>query len=481
MIDSAPPVHRTITQQLGIRGWSHLDPIILAALATDSPLLLVGSHGTGKSLLVERIALALDLPMRHYNASLLNYDDLVGIPMPDSEGKSLEFITSPGTIWDAGFAFFDEISRCRTDLQNKLFPIIHERKVIGIPLSNLRHRWAAMNPPAPQDLNLSDASAVYLGSEPLDPALVDRFPFVVTVPDWSQLSTEDRANLINLSSVDQMTVINLNLPDLINDCVHEIERITPEISTWIHDYVLSVMDFLDQAELPQSPRRAHMLARNVIAVHAARTIIEGNDGDISRSAEIALCYSMPQTATDVPPSTVKIVALHRQAWQLTEYLDDDAWRQVMSEYDGAKRVALADELGFSDEDMSRLITQTIGKEDSNSRQIGLAVAMLLAFKDRRNLDPSAFEPIAQLAYHILSPRRVAHTLQPNSDAEGTWLEIRSWIENQHDQPESFLFRLRRNFLLHGIPTLWRNTKWQEALYQFDEDLKLFGIQEEAMA
>ena len=151
MIQEVTTRTTSITQGLDVLGWSHLDPVLLASLATEAPLLLVGPHGTAKSLLVERIADALDLSLRHYNAALLNYDDLVGIPMPDEDGVNLNFIKTPGTIWGAGFVFLDEISRCRSDLQNKLFPIIHERKVVGIALEELRHRWAAMNPPAPED------------------------------------------------------------------------------------------------------------------------------------------------------------------------------------------------------------------------------------------------------------------------------------------------------------------------------------------
>lgn len=64
---------------IGLIGLSDLEPIILAALATEVPLLLIGSHGTGKSLLLTRIAEALGLAFRHYNASLLNFDDLVGL------------------------------------------------------------------------------------------------------------------------------------------------------------------------------------------------------------------------------------------------------------------------------------------------------------------------------------------------------------------------------------------------------------------
>ena len=123
-----------------------LEPLVLAALVNRSPLLLIGRHGTGKSYLLTRLAEALTLDCRHYNASLLNYDDLVGYPLPDQNG-TLQFVQTPASIWGADAVFLDEISRCRPDLQNKLFPIIHERRVQGILLEKLQYRWAAMNPP----------------------------------------------------------------------------------------------------------------------------------------------------------------------------------------------------------------------------------------------------------------------------------------------------------------------------------------------
>ena len=127
--------HRTIcsllTRPLGLLGWETLEPVLLAALTTKDPLLLIGRHGTGKSFLLERLARALGLVYRFYNASLINYDDLVGIPVPDETRSLLRYITTPTAIWDAEVVFVDELNRTRPDLQNKLFPIIHERRVQG--------------------------------------------------------------------------------------------------------------------------------------------------------------------------------------------------------------------------------------------------------------------------------------------------------------------------------------------------------------
>ena len=135
-----------LTRPLGLFGWEALEPVLLAALTTSDPLLLIGKHGTAKSFLLERLAQALGLVYRFYNASLINYDDLVGIPLPDETQTSLRYITTPTAIWDAEVVFVDELNRTRPDLQNKLFPIIHERRVQGVELDKLRYRWAAMNP-----------------------------------------------------------------------------------------------------------------------------------------------------------------------------------------------------------------------------------------------------------------------------------------------------------------------------------------------
>ena len=126
---AAKPAGNRILERLGIVGMESIEPVILAALIQQDPLLLIGPHGTGKSYLLNRLAAALRLQHRHYNASLLNFDDLVGYPLPNGSG-GLGYIQTPA-IWGAQSVFIDEISRCRPEVQNKLFSIIHERCVQG--------------------------------------------------------------------------------------------------------------------------------------------------------------------------------------------------------------------------------------------------------------------------------------------------------------------------------------------------------------
>lgn len=470
----------SFTAALGVRGWAELEPALLASLATQAPLLLIGPHGAGKSQLVEAIAEALAQPYRHYNASLINYDDLVGIPMPNADGTALNFIKSPGTIWAASFVFLDEISRCRADLQNKLYPIIHERRVLGIQLENLQHRWAAMNPPAPDELDAATkTSNYYLGSEPLDPALTDRFPYILPVPTWTQLSPTDRREIVSWrANPSTPNGAPLDLPALVAETAALIPELEAAFHDWLGDYVVCLMDLLEQNGLGQSIRRGFMLARSVVAIHAARTVLAGTDVEPELSAELAVRYGLPETATDTPPSTVKVVALHKQAWELAQYMEDHAWRQVIEEQDLARRVALADDLGFDDEDMSRLVTHVLSAEDSNLRQVGLAVGMFMKFRAARNLDPSAFEPLSQLAYHIMQPGATSYTLEPNTPQLTLWNEIHHWINAQGARALSEVFRLQRNFLLYGFPDTWEQTNWADALRQFTEDLKVLGVRDD---
>lgn len=490
MSDQTQTALISITGALGIRGWAHLDAVLLASLATQSPLLLVGPHGTAKSLLIERIAGALGLSMRHYNASLLNYDDLVGIPMPEEGNTKLRFIATPGAIWDAEFVFFDEISRCRPDLQNKMFPIVHERKIVGIHLHQLRHRWAAMNPPSPDDPDLQDTTKeYYLGAEPLDPALADRFQFVVPVPNWREMEKDDRRRIVALNGISgdradaQDKLIGTEaqtfpLAELVERAAAYIPELEEQYGEWLADYIVYVVDLLEQAKLPQSPRRARMLARSVIAIHAARLVLEGQDADLETSAEIALVFSLPQTAGEVPPGRATIVAAHRQAWEIASLIEDDGWRQVLEEFDPARRILLADELQFSDDDLSRLITQAMSKTESEGKLIALATALFLAYREQRALTPAAWEPVTRLASNVLEPRVMSVSIPNNGPDIAIWREIQEWLKSR-DQYDNVQAWMERNFVLSGFPDLWRVEGWREALEYFRTTLTLFGISEAA--
>ncbi len=450
--------------RLGVVGYAHLEPVLLAALALEAPVLLVGAHGTAKSLLVERIAAALGLGFRHYNASLLNYDDLVGIPLPSDDGLSLRFIGTPGAIWGAGFVFFDEISRCRPDLQNKLFPIVHERRVAGVALPDLRFRWAAMNPPAAADA--APGADVYLGSEALDPALADRFPFVIRVPGWKELVGRDRVRLLGADT--GAPGEGSALAALVAGCRARLAEAAHARSDAVTDYVIGLVDRLAHGGAEQSPRRARMLAESVTAVHAARCQLFGDDADLEESADLALVNGLPQTASPEPPSAAAVRAAHRAAWEIASRPRGDALRMVLSEPDPVRRVPLGAKLALAEGDLARIVTQALAEEPCDARRVGIATALFLAFCESHSLTPAAWEALSRLARRVLEPHERDEAVAPGRDLE-TWREISAFLAKDRAG------QLERSFLHAGFPDLWRGTGWRPALERFRADLALFGV------
>lgn len=127
-------------------------------------VLFVGTHGIGKTMSVMEVARELDLKFKYYSTSTLDpWADLVGVPVPDNETKTLDFYR-PKDLEDAEFVLFDELNRAHPRVLNAVLEIIQFKSINGKRLPNLKMVWAAINPPGGQ-----------YQVEDLDPVLVDRF------------------------------------------------------------------------------------------------------------------------------------------------------------------------------------------------------------------------------------------------------------------------------------------------------------------
>jgi hypothetical protein len=128
-------------------------------------VMLVGAHGIGKSTVVKAISEKLGLKFKYYSSSTLDpFAELIGIPVPDKENKTVDFYR-PHDLDDAEFVFFDELNRVTNPrVLNTVLEIIQFKSINGNPLKNLKMVWAAINPPG-EDYQV----------EELDPALIDRF------------------------------------------------------------------------------------------------------------------------------------------------------------------------------------------------------------------------------------------------------------------------------------------------------------------
>jgi MoxR-like ATPase len=336
------PQRRTPSIKLlrGLRlfGLGHLDRIILAALADQRPLLLIGAHGTAKSALLNRLAESLGLRHRHYNASLISFDDLLGYPVPNRARNGLEYLRTDNDLWDAESVFLDEISRCRPESQNKLFSIIHERKVQGSQLKSLRYRWAAMNPPFCPDAEEGEVDEIYAGSLPLDPALADRFPYVVVMPTLLDLSKKDRLALIRKGDSEPDPAIRL--ADLVEQAKDAYQLQPESIFAWAASYVEALLSPLAEASFMISGRRAAFLVRNIVSVFSSGSVL-GYSDTIADSAFLALKWGLPQRAQGRTVKESLLNAIHKQAILIAGEPESSPWHAIRATRDPVHRIALA--------------------------------------------------------------------------------------------------------------------------------------------
>lgn len=298
-------------RQLGVYGYDTVEPIVLAALVSGDPLLLIGLHGTGKTFLLNSLSEALGLEHRHYNASLVAFDDLVGFPYPSPDGTGIRYLPTPATIWGAESVLIDELNRCKPEHQNRFFSIVHERRIQGLALDKLRYRWAAMNPAGEEN--------GYLGAEPLDPALADRFAFLIKVADWADLTPEDQAAVTDPRGDGAISRDGGKLRTFLEDAGRKYDALLREPPAHVLRYAATLVTALGKAGVRLSPRRSRQLSRNLLATLAVSSL------PAERLFRLAVRCSAPHLATGEPLSRETLDAAHAVAWNTVGLVGAEKW------------------------------------------------------------------------------------------------------------------------------------------------------------
>jgi len=297
--------------KIGIYGMDEYEDIIMIPLITEDPVILMGEYGTGKTQLLNNLAKILGLKHKHYNASLISFEDLIGYPFPDKKNKKVEFLKTEASVWDANSILIDEINRCKPETQNKFFSLIHEKKLEGIELKNLVYRWAAMNPPAYIDED--NAYHQYEGVNYLDKALADRFSIFIETPNWSQLDIENKE--IILSNVaDKEINPDKDLIKNISLLKDEFKKALEFKNDDINRYSIFVADSLIKAGIDLSSRRIKMIVKNLIAL----SILTGRK-DFMLFFNV-LRLSIPHKCFGVRVVTDTLKVIHQKAFN--QYISD---------------------------------------------------------------------------------------------------------------------------------------------------------------
>lgn len=412
---------------LGVYGFGEHEPVILAALVTGDPLLLIGKSGTGKTFLLNSISEALSLEHRHYNASLISFDDLVGFPFPDEGRHAVHYLQTPATVWGAESVLVDEISRCKPEHQNRLFSLIHERKLQGLSLERLRYRWAAMNPASTDQSSGDD----YLGAEPLDAALADRFAVVLDVGDWDALSDDERRAVANPTTEGQRSDDGGALRGALERWREEYAAQTAAFPSAVIDYACAATTALRGAQVRISPRRARLLCRTLMGA----AVTQGLTGDRLKTPPTdalfhrVLAASVPQRATGQSPADAVIQAAHRFAWDGTMTTGAEQWLHQFHLADALDRkVALLLDSCPDSDTGTIAVTQFLANATQEDRAVFAFATYPAALAGRLPVGAEGLNDLGRVAQSILSVDATIQWTESESSASGPHPHLAAYQE-----------------------------------------------------
>ncbi|MCC6145147.1 MAG: hypothetical protein IT368_15175, partial [Candidatus Hydrogenedentes bacterium] len=277
----------------------------------------------------------------------------------------------------------------------------------------------------------------YLGSEPLDPALADRFALILPLPEFKDYSETDQVNVILKADGAIPADAAAELRRIVASGRSVAKTLQEEQGPVLAEYVREVVLRLGQAGVTCSPRRAAILLRNVAAVHAAQLVLGGSPR-LQDSAWLAVRFGLPVTAAGQKLSEMRVLAAHKEAWSQVSIPKKSPLRLVMQEQDPLRRVLLAcrlDELSRSD--FSVLVADVLAELRPGARH---AVAALLFEEDRAGkLSAAVAEEAAELYLTVCTPQDVNSEVRTDGLAYRMYTAITKILsEIPAEEPETLL-------------------------------------------
>ena len=316
-----------ILDQLGVYGYESIEWPIISALVTGDPVLLIGGHGAAKTYLSGKIAQALDLTFKSYDASKNLFEDVLGFPDPNAiQDGVMEYISTPISVWGTRFLLVDEISRAAPEMQSKWLEVIRNRAVMGKKIEGLQYIFSAMNPPS------------YLGAYPLDEALAGRYAVIAQVPSAEDLPIHLQRMIAQSVTREDAPMCrdalkaNIKLPErevsevvwdlntLLELSRAQINQLSESVREQLVEYVINVNSCLKISGKGIDGRRMGMMWRTITSACALWQVVHKTDEisleDLNPLLLNLLESLLPFAATDEePPARSLYIQVHNFALQ----------------------------------------------------------------------------------------------------------------------------------------------------------------------
>ena len=147
------------------------------------------------------------------------------------------------------------------------------------------------------------------------------------MPAWGDFSEEEQARVIRSRDGGAKVTRDPGFSETVEHGVRMYVEQGKELESSLVGYVRLLVSLLGRAGIGLSPRRAGMLLRNILAVHAANCLPRFGVS-LKDSALLAVTHSLPQKAQGIRVDQVKLLAAHREAWNAAQISEDDPVRAV---------------------------------------------------------------------------------------------------------------------------------------------------------
>jgi hypothetical protein len=199
------------------------------------------------------------------------------------------------------------------------------------------------------------------------------------------------------------------------------EQLEEELPSCLLTYIRIFVTILGRAGIELSPRRAGMLFRNILAVHAASSML-GHGVALVDSVLLAVMHSLPQKAQGIRVDRVKLLAAHREAWKAAKTKEDDPARAVFLEPDPLRRVMKASLApSLPQEDFSSVVADALAALPAGARH-ALAFRLFESASAGR-LVAAIAEQCAELYTLVTVAQAIHENVNSKSPRHKTWQHI----------------------------------------------------------